>query len=458
MSSAPASARRRMLRGARFALHLITVVLVVVATTRAGVEGALLPVLLAAAVYLAWYGAGAGFAHKHAAGWWMFGLVAIWIGMLVLSPEFVWLAFPLLLLAGHVLRLPWSAAFVAVVLTASIVAPWLHPGGVQPGTSLAHLIGPLVGGGFAFAVSLGYDAMLRDAAERERLIDSLLRAQREAAQLHDELAATQREAGATRERTRLARDLHDTIAQELSTIVMLARTDAEATAGDARPDRTALIEQLAQHSLTELRRIVAALAPADLDESALAAALARMLEALREETGVAGTLEVDPDLPALSTPVEVTLLRVAQSALANVRQHSSARTVQVGLTAGGGSVRLWLEDDGVGFDQAVRPSDASYGLAAMRSRLREGGGELAIRSAPGAGTTIEAILPLGTGTGTGTSTADADHGAPDADHGAPDADHGAPDADHGAPDARNGAPGAIGGTACAVPSDRRETR
>ncbi|WP_336628818.1 MULTISPECIES: sensor histidine kinase [unclassified Microbacterium] len=437
MSTAPASARRRMLRGARFALHLITVVLVVVTTVRAGVEGALLPVLLAAAVYLAWYGAGAGLAHKHAAGWWMLGLVAIWSGMLVLSPEFVWLAFPLLLLAGHVLRLPWSAVFVAVVLVASIVAPWLHPGGVQPGTALAHLIGPLVGGGFAFAVSLGYDAMLRDSAERERLIDSLLRAQREAAQLHDELAATQREAGATRERTRLARDLHDTIAQELSTIVMLARTDAETPAGEARPDRTALIEQLAQHSLTELRRIVAALAPADLDESALAAALARMLDALREETGVTGTLEVDPDLPALPTPVEVALLRVAQSALANVRQHAKARTVRVALTTGGGSVRLRLEDDGVGFDQDVRPSDASYGLAAMRSRLREGGGELAIRSAPGAGTTIEATLPLGSGSGSGAGSGSGSGSSPGT----------RPGSGSGAGAADDGTPGAIGGAA-----------
>ncbi|OZB81168.1 MAG: hypothetical protein B7X32_17575 [Microbacterium sp. 13-71-7] len=312
---------------------------------------------------------------------------------------------------------------MVVVLAASIVAPMLHPGGVQPGTLLAHLIGPLVGGGFAFAVSLGYDAMLRDAAERERLIDSMLRAQHEAERLHDELAASQREAGATRERTRLARDLHDTIAQELSTIVMLARLDPAAASGGVaadpaapaaggRPDRTAQIEQLAQHSLTELRRIVAALAPADLDESALAGALARMLDALRDETGVSGTLQVDPDLPALSTPVEVALLRVAQSALANVRRHAQAQTVQVALTSGGGSVRLRIEDDGVGFDQAVRPSDASYGLAAMRSRLREGGGELTIRSAPGAGTTIEASLPLGTGAGLGAGGgADVEGGA-----------------------------------------------
>ena len=395
-SSAPASAHRGLLRGARFALHVITVVLVVVTTVRAGIEGDLLPVLLAAAVYLAWYGAGAGFAHQRAAAWWMLGLLGVWIGMLVLSPEFVWLAFPLLLLAGHVLRLPWSPVFVVVVLAASIIAPILHPGGVQPGTTLAHLIGPLVGGGFAYAVSLGYDAMLRDGAERERLIDSLLRAQHETERLNDELAATQREAGAMVERTRLARDLHDTIAQELSTIVMLARIEDPERSGAENPRAAniAQIEELAQHSLTELRRIVAALAPADLDESALAAALARMLDALQDDAGITAVLRVDPELPVLSTPIEVAFLRVAQSALANVRQHAGAQSVQVELRAEGGSVRLTISDDGAGFDAAARPSDASYGLAAMRSRLREGGGDLAITTALGEGTTIAATLPL----------------------------------------------------------------
>lgn len=393
-SAAEASPRRRMLRAARFALHLITVVLVVIATTRAGIGGELLPVLLAASFFLAWYGAGAGFALPRAAGWWMLGLGVIWLGMLVLSPEFVWLAFPLLLLAGHVLRLPWSAVYVAGVLAAAIVAPFLQPGGVAAGTALAHLVGPIVGGGFAFAVSLGYDAMLRDAAERERLIDSLLRARREAERLQDELALNQREAGASGERTRLARDLHDTIAQELSTIVMLARVEEP---DRARPRRTIQIEQLAQHSLTDLRRIVAALAPADLDESALAAALDRMLTAAHDDLGLSVQLQVDPDLPALPTAIEVALLRVAQSALANVRQHAHARSVLIALTGDGASVHLLVRDDGTGFDADAPRSDRSYGLAAMRSRLREGGGDLEVRAAPGAGTTIAATLPLAKG-------------------------------------------------------------
>ncbi|GAA2886931.1 histidine kinase [Microbacterium esteraromaticum] len=374
------SDRRRLLRAARFALHLITVALVVVTTVRAVVDGAeVLPAALAAGGFLAWYGAGAAFAHGRAASWWLVGLGAIWTAMLALSPEFVWLSFPLLLLAGHVLTARWSALFAAVVLAAAIVAPHLH--GIE--VTFAHLAGPLLGGGFALAVSLGYDALLRDAVEREELIASLLRAQQEMAELQDELARTQRDAGAARERTRLARDLHDTIAQELSSVSLLAR------GGDA--DRMPQIDALAQHSLTELRRIVAALAPAELEGTALAGALQRLLDALAADTGIRTELDVDEAPPALPTSVEVTLLRIAQSALANVRQHSAAELVRVVLAGEGDRAVLQISDDGRGFDTtALEVRTRSYGLIAMRSRLRELGGELRIDSAPGEGTTVRA--------------------------------------------------------------------
>ena len=363
MSAAPD--RQGMLRAARFALHVITVALAVVTTIRATSAGVpLLPALLAAGAFLAWYALGAVYAQGRAARWWLYALTLIWGGMLVLSAEYVWLSFPLVLLAGHLLRAGWSAVYAAVVLAAAILAPLLHD---APFT-FAHIAGPLLGGGFALAVSLGYDALLRDAAERERLIDSLVRAHEETAALQDELARTQHEAGAERERTRLARDLHDTIAQELSSVSLLARS------GDA--------ERLPQ---------IAALAPADLDDTALAGALGRMLDALAAETGIRTTLSVDERMPPLRTPVEVMFLRIAQSALANVRQHARAGAVQVTLAAAGERVRLTVADDGRGFDpQGLPEQSRSYGLVAMRSRLRELGGELEIDSIPGTGTTLRA--------------------------------------------------------------------
>lgn len=377
--------RRRMLTIARFALHLITALLSAVTAIRAIATGTpLLVAMLAAGVFLAWYATGAAFARGRFAGWWLGGLGILWLGMLLISAEFVWLSFPLLLLAGHVLRRWVSVVFAVPVLAAAILAPILH----QVPITFAHVVGPLLGGGFALAISLGYDALLRDAVEREELIASLVRTQREMSDLQDELARTQRDAGATHERTRLARDLHDTIAQELSSMVLIARS------GDA--ERMPQIEGLAQHSLADLRRIVAALAPAELEESALVAAVGRMLETMRRDTGVVAVLEADTNLPPLGTAQEVVFLRVAQSALANVRQHSHADHVSVIFSAAEGTAVMTVSDDGVGFaaDPEMMPA-TSYGLSAMRSRLRDFGGSLEVRAAPGEGTTLIATLPLG---------------------------------------------------------------
>lgn len=381
------SARHRMLRGARFALHVITVVLAFVGTIRAIDAGAEIVVAsIAAALFLGWYATGAALLQGTVARWWLFALAALWAGLLAISAEYVWLAFPLLLLAGHVLRAGWSVVFAILVLAAAIMAPLLHHGQ----TSFAHIVGPVVGGGFALAISLGYDTLLRDAAERERLIASLVRAHEETAELQDELLRTQREAGASRERTRLARDLHDTIAQELSSISLLART--------GEIERMPQIDALSQKSLTELRRIVAALDPTELEGSALAGALERMLAEAHAHSGIQTSLEVDLPPRALPTAVEVTLLRVAQSALANVRQHAAATTVAVRLHESEGSVGLDVIDDGSGFDPDAgdqpRAERTSYGLAAMRARVREQGGELHVQSGVGEGTRLRVRIPL----------------------------------------------------------------
>ncbi len=385
------TSRRRMLTVARFALHLITVLLSAVTAVRAMTIGVpLLPAMLAAGVFLAWYATGAAFARGRFTGWWLGGLSIVWLGMLLLSAEFVWLSFPLLLLAGHVLRRWASVGFAIPVLGAAIAAPILH----QVPITFAHVVGPLLGGGFALAISLGYDALLRDAVERERLIASLVRTQNEMAALQQELARTQRDAGAAQERTRLARDLHDTIAQELSSMVLMARGGETA--------QMPQIESLAQHALTDLRRIVAALAPAELEGAALTSAIERMLAELHRTAGIDTELIVDPDLPALTTAQDVVFLRVAQSALANVSQHAHAGKVVVAFAMDAGTVTMTVADDGSGFDadEAATPA-TSYGLSAMRSRLREFGGALEVRSAPREGTTLVAALPVESATAEG---------------------------------------------------------
>ncbi|GAA1129996.1 sensor histidine kinase [Microbacterium natoriense] len=375
---------------------VITVVLVAIGSWRAALDGVPLPWVLAISlVFLGWYGGGLVLSERTedrrlAAGW-LLGLTLIWLGAVALSPEYVWLAFALWLLSGFVLRMRWAAPLSILILAVVIAAPVLHHGT----TSYANVIGPLVGGVFALGISRGYLELVRDARERRRLISSLVQAHEEMAALQDELARTQRESGASAERTRVSRDIHDTVAQSMASIGMLARTGTEQ---DADPDR--VLEQiaaLAAEGLADARRIVNDLMPAELEQAALGDALGRMLRRLSDETGIAATLQAD-DLPALGLDAEVALLRTAQSALANVRTHSGASRVVVTLADAGDTVRLDIVDDGRGFDSARLDApgpDGGYGLRAMRARLRELGGGLDVESAPGDGTALSAHVPVG---------------------------------------------------------------
>ena len=381
--------------------HLMALVLTAIGVMLALGDGAAPPAAIVSGVaILAWHIAGTVLSSQtrsHGlAAWWLIGFAAIWIAAVAVSADFIWLAFLLWLLAGHLLPLGWGLAFSGSVLAVVIVAPILHHGT----TSYANVFGPLIGGVFAFGISRGYLRLLRDAAERERLVASLTRTQEEMAELQDELALAQRHSGAIAERTRISRDIHDTVAQALSSIRLLAHAGAGRT-GDAEAARTlAQVEGLAGGSLADVRRIVAALAPAELEDGALAAALQRLLDRARDEAGLATELHVDDTLPILPTEIEVALLRTAQSALANVRLHSGATRVVMSLIDAEDAVRLDIIDDGAGFDlpewERTAGAASSYGLRFMRARLRELGGGLDIETAPEEGTAISVHLPIRT--------------------------------------------------------------
>jgi len=390
----------------RVGQSVITAALIVIGAVRAVADGTPVPWVVAVSVVFAgWYFGGLLLSERTrdralAAGW-LVGLALIWVGAVAISPEFVWLAFPLWLLAGFVMRMRWAILFSLVVLLVVVAAPLIHTGT----TSYANVIGPAVGGVFALGISRGYLELVRDGRERQRLIASLIAAQHETAALQDELALAQRDAGAIAERTRLSRDIHDTVAQSLTSIGMLA---ASAGAGPDRTDAAARafsqIGELAREGLADTRRIVDALMPAELEGAALADALRRMLVRLQDETAVATELRVDADFPPLPVAAEVALLRTAQSALANVRLHARAHRVVVTLADGGDSVRLDVVDDGVGFDAGGWTSRAAgpeggYGLRAIRERLRELGGTLDVESAPGEGAALSASVPIATGAG-----------------------------------------------------------
>lgn len=394
---APAAATARAME---IGQHVIAVVLTAIGVSRAIGDGVALPVAIVAGVaILGWHTGGAivppRTTSRRLLVWWLIGFAAIWIAAVAVSAEFVWLAFLLWLLAGHLLPLRWGLVFSASILVVVIIAPILHAGE----TSYADVLGPLIGGIFAFGISRGYLQLLRDAAERERLVTSLTTAQQEMAELQDELALAQRHSGAIAERTRISRDIHDTIAQALSSIRLLAHAGNSRTDDEESSRTFAQIEGLAGDSLADVRRIVAALAPAELEDDALASALRRMLDRAHEEAGLAVDLRVDDTLPLLGTEVEVALLRTAQSALSNVRLHAGASRVVISLIDGQDSVRMDISDDGAGFDVAAWEQNAgigssSYGLRFMRARLRELGGGLDVESTPGEGTAVSAHLPI----------------------------------------------------------------
>ncbi|MGW0041558.1 sensor histidine kinase [Rhodococcus sp. NPDC003348] len=387
----PASVLRVMALGA----HALFVLLLAVGVARAVVDDPNpVPAVALAVLVLLWYVTGVWFARRSAAtgrgGYgavWLAILVAGWLGLAVLNPDFAWVAFPLFFLCFHLLSTV-AALTATVVITAMAIATILWHGTAN---TVASILGPIFGAGAAAGMALVYKQLVRDAQQRHRLYDELTRSHNELLSAQDELASVQREAGAVAERARLARDIHDTLAQGFSSIVLLAR------AGQRGPDPVAALEQIAgtaQDNLVEARRVVGALTPSALEDASLASALGRLVGQLREHTGIDGEFVVDGEPTVLPMEYDVALLRVAQSALSNVRLHARARHVRLTLTYTPDEVRLDVVDDGVGFDPAAGPAPGTFGLQAMRDRLDSLGGSLVVESAIGDGTALAATLPV----------------------------------------------------------------
>jgi signal transduction histidine kinase len=219
--------------------------------------------------------------------------------------------------------------------------------------------------------------------------------------LQAQLLTQAREAGAGDERQRMAREIHDTLAQGLTGIITQLEA-AQQTANDAeRERRIDNAKRLARHSLAEARRSVQALRPQALEDSRLPEALAGEVARWSVTSGVAGEVKTTGDARALHPEVEVTLLRVAQEALANVAKHAGASRAWVTLSYMEDVVSLDVRDDGAGFDRLPAdessadgsPASGGFGLIAMRQRVSRLAGQLEIESEPGAGTVVSASLP-----------------------------------------------------------------
>jgi signal transduction histidine kinase len=242
--------------------------------------------------------------------------------------------------------------------------------------------------GIAFCVVYGgyIVRIIEQSAERAELITQL-----EATRA--ELAAVSREAGALAERQRLAGEIHDTLAQGFSSILMLIQAaDAQLENDPATAHaQLALAVQTARENLAEARTVVSGLGSAQLEARTLTDALRRITERSGTELGISARFDAIGAARPLSATTEVVLLRTGQEALANVRKHASARAVAVQLCYAADLVRLEVTDDGVGFDPAA--VNGGYGLRGMRGRVAEAGGAVRVRSAPGDGTSVLVEVP-----------------------------------------------------------------
>jgi len=277
-------------------------------------------------------------------------------------------------------------------------------GGLALGSVLVSLhhsdvVATAVGVGSALLLSLVIGVFtqltLTEATRRGELI-------RELETVRADLDEAHREAGVLAERERLSHEIHDTLAQGFTSLLMLvqaADSTAETDPATTR-ERLALAERTARENLAEARSLVAALAPAPLRAMPLDTAIQRITARCGEEAGVvteAKILGTPRDLPA---DVQVVLLRATQESLANVRKHAAAASVGVRLEYRQQGMLLEVRDDGAGF---VPPGDSApgsgpagermFGLLGMRARVQQVSGTLEVCSAPGGGTTVRVEIP-----------------------------------------------------------------
>ncbi|MBO8194658.1 sensor histidine kinase [Streptomyces oryzae] len=320
---------------------------------------------------------------------WLGTVSAVWIVLLALAPSATWCAMPLLFAGLHTLSARIAVPVVAG-LTTLVVASQLR--GTEGAVNPNMVVAPPAIAAVATAVLVH---LQRQAARQRVLIDDLLRTRRD-------LRATERRAGTLAERQRLATEIHDTLAQSLSSQQMLLqaaervwRTDPEAARGHVRD-----AAEITSRSLTEARRFVHDLAPADLAGNSLAEALSSLAE--RESgPGLTVVFRLDGAPGPLPEQVEAQLLRIAQGALANVREHAAATRAAVTLTCQDDEVSLDIADNGRGFAPDGPPVASAgadrargHGLPAMRIRAAQLGGTLGVESAPGEGTVVSASVPL----------------------------------------------------------------
>ncbi|WP_050066360.1 sensor histidine kinase [Rhodococcus sp. RD6.2] len=368
----------------RLGLHVLVLVLALIVLLRA---------VLLSEPYTGWIGAlTAVFVVVHIVGAsqrapfarfaWLGSLCAVWAAMALLGADAAYVSFGLILLFMTEMPLiPAVAAVIAITIVNVVIGinvddSW---GGAVVGSLLGAVVGVVVG--------LGFRVLFHETERRQQLIEELHRTRAE-------LAEKERSAGELAERERLAREIHDTVAQGLSSIQMLLHAAEAEDLPPSAADKVVMARRTASAGLADARRLIAALSPSDLAGSSLVDALNRVCE--RAGAGSCDVrLLVEGQAVSLPMPVSSALVRLAQGAVSNVVRHAGAHHAVVTLTYGTDEVHLDVVDDGHGFDATILddPAAHNFGLNAMRTRVEQLSGRWSIESEPGH-TAVSATFPL----------------------------------------------------------------
>ncbi|MDO4909043.1 MAG: sensor histidine kinase [Corynebacterium sp.] len=384
--------------GIRMAAHALTIVLII-AVIGSEVRTPVGHFAMAGGVtmvfaFLYFFGEGMRRAWPRYAQYvWVVALTMLWVAMLPQSLVSIYLVFTLYFLYLDVL--PDIAAITGIigVTILSILSqyPNITPGGV---------LGPLTAAFVTVGIVFAFRALWRVSNQRQKLIEELL-------ETRNQLAETERAAGIAAERQRIAHEIHDTLAQGLSSIQMLLHVTEQEIKNlgveeeklEAPLRKLEIARHTAADNLSEARAMIAALQPPALSKTSLEDALVRVAQSF-SACGTEFTINVEGECHGEQLPMktEATLLRIAQGAMSNVAKHAQAKHCHVTITQEPNEVRLDVVDDGVGFDPAAlseRPRGLGHiGLDAMRERAKEQGGTVEVESEVGAGAAISIALPV----------------------------------------------------------------
>lgn len=316
------------------------------------------------------------------------GDVVLWYVLLTISPAFYFVLFGFGLIF-YVLPLQY-AAFAALSVILGVIYEQITDS--TAGLSFTDPLLWVFGFTAVVAVSMGVwiSAIIGQSRRRRDLIHQL-------EQTQAELIASEHRSGILEERQRLAREIHDTLTQGFTSIVMHLEAADQALSGDPATLKKHIdrARETARNSLDQARRVVHDLRPDLLEQFSLPDALKRVTDRWSEATEIKATTTITGDLIPLHPNIEVILLRAAQECLNNIHKHAQATSAKLTVSYMGDVIILDVKDNGVGLNNAPKsPLSGGYGLRAMKERVKQYGGSVELESDPGEGTTVVVTIPL----------------------------------------------------------------